>query len=223
MTLSDLISVFSAGLNISTMAGDAVLWRSLTWMKQAVARAPPGGLRGPGNQRTADFHHAAGSARVSGAEGLGLGLGLGVWQPDRVSETGSTDAFGVRLCLCHLVNTTTNSDRGREAGGAGMWDLCKSLCVISKSNNHLNDEFFWHIQCTQMVLTATKSLQWKADCATWGDAVKQKQTKKQIALVPLVAPVSMKQKGKQDMEGKKGKSKVHKIQNEVRKLLLLPK
>ncbi|XP_070777134.1 atypical kinase COQ8A, mitochondrial isoform X2 [Enoplosus armatus] len=33
------------------MTGDTVVWRGLTWMKQAAGRAPPGGLRGTGNQR----------------------------------------------------------------------------------------------------------------------------------------------------------------------------
>lgn len=45
------------------MAGDAVVWRGLTWVKQAAGRAPPGGLRGSGTQRLVNFHHAAGSAR----------------------------------------------------------------------------------------------------------------------------------------------------------------
>ncbi|XP_070777133.1 atypical kinase COQ8A, mitochondrial isoform X1 [Enoplosus armatus] len=45
------------------MTGDTVVWRGLTWMKQAAGRAPPGGLRGTGNQRLVNFHHATGSAR----------------------------------------------------------------------------------------------------------------------------------------------------------------
>ncbi|XP_037652096.1 atypical kinase COQ8A, mitochondrial [Sebastes umbrosus] len=46
------------------MTGDTVVWRGLTWMKQAASRATPGGLHGTGNQRLGNFfHHAAGSAR----------------------------------------------------------------------------------------------------------------------------------------------------------------
>ncbi|XP_075963820.1 atypical kinase COQ8A, mitochondrial [Anarhichas minor] len=45
------------------MTGDMVVWRGLTWMKQAACRASPGGLHGTGNQRLVNFHHAAGSAR----------------------------------------------------------------------------------------------------------------------------------------------------------------
>ncbi|XP_044022675.1 atypical kinase COQ8A, mitochondrial isoform X2 [Siniperca chuatsi] len=47
--------------NNNSMTGDAVVWRGLTWMKQAASRAPPGGLHG--NQRLVNFHHATGSAR----------------------------------------------------------------------------------------------------------------------------------------------------------------
>lgn len=54
-----------AGLNISTMTGDTVVWRGLTRIKQAASRAPPGNLHGPRNQRLLNFHHTAGSARVS--------------------------------------------------------------------------------------------------------------------------------------------------------------
>ncbi|XP_044022678.1 atypical kinase COQ8A, mitochondrial isoform X5 [Siniperca chuatsi] len=36
------------------MTGDAVVWRGLTWMKQAASRAPPGGLHG--NQRLETFN-----------------------------------------------------------------------------------------------------------------------------------------------------------------------
>lgn len=39
------------------MTGDAVVWRGLSWMKQAASTAPHGG------QRLVNFHHAAGSAR----------------------------------------------------------------------------------------------------------------------------------------------------------------
>nr|XP_019953407.1 PREDICTED: atypical kinase COQ8A, mitochondrial-like [Paralichthys olivaceus] len=45
------------------MTGDAVVWRGLTWVKQAACRAPPGALTSPGSQRPASLHHAAGSAR----------------------------------------------------------------------------------------------------------------------------------------------------------------
>ncbi|XP_076604886.1 atypical kinase COQ8A, mitochondrial [Chaetodon auriga] len=45
------------------MTGDTVVWRGLTWMKQAARRAPAGGPRGTGNQRLVNFHGAAGSAR----------------------------------------------------------------------------------------------------------------------------------------------------------------
>ncbi|XP_068577950.1 atypical kinase COQ8A, mitochondrial isoform X2 [Cebidichthys violaceus] len=45
------------------MTGDMVVWRGLTWMKQAACRASPGRLHGTGNQRLVNFHHAAGSAR----------------------------------------------------------------------------------------------------------------------------------------------------------------
>ncbi|KAM6917196.1 atypical kinase COQ8A, mitochondrial [Lycodopsis pacificus] len=45
------------------MTGDMVVWRGLTWMKQAACRASPGGLHGTGNQRLVNVHHAAGSAR----------------------------------------------------------------------------------------------------------------------------------------------------------------
>ncbi|XP_070834599.1 atypical kinase COQ8A, mitochondrial [Chaetodon trifascialis] len=45
------------------MTGDTVVWRGLTWMKQAARRAPAGGPHGTGNQRLVNFHHAAGSAR----------------------------------------------------------------------------------------------------------------------------------------------------------------
>ncbi|XP_035529647.1 atypical kinase COQ8A, mitochondrial isoform X2 [Morone saxatilis] len=45
------------------MTGDTVVWRGLTWMKQAASRGPPGSLHGTGNQRLVNFHHAAGSAR----------------------------------------------------------------------------------------------------------------------------------------------------------------
>ncbi|XP_040916111.1 atypical kinase COQ8A, mitochondrial isoform X2 [Toxotes jaculatrix] len=45
------------------MTGDTVVWRGLTWMKQAAGRATPGGLPRTGNQRLVNFHHAAGSAR----------------------------------------------------------------------------------------------------------------------------------------------------------------
>ncbi|XP_038585126.1 atypical kinase COQ8A, mitochondrial-like isoform X2 [Micropterus salmoides] len=45
------------------MTGDMVVWRGLTWVKQAASRAPPGGLHGTGNQRLVNFHHATGSAR----------------------------------------------------------------------------------------------------------------------------------------------------------------
>lgn len=47
------------------MTGDTVVWRGLTWMKQAASKAPPGGLHCTGNQRLVNFHHSAGSARVS--------------------------------------------------------------------------------------------------------------------------------------------------------------
>ncbi|XP_054470035.1 atypical kinase COQ8A, mitochondrial isoform X2 [Anoplopoma fimbria] len=46
------------------MTGDTVVWRGLTWMKQAACRGSPGGLRGSWNQRLVNFHHAAGSART---------------------------------------------------------------------------------------------------------------------------------------------------------------
>ncbi|KAM3594383.1 uncharacterized protein V6R79_006882 [Siganus canaliculatus] len=45
------------------MTGDTVVWRGLTWVRQAASRAPPGGLHGAGNQRLVHFHHAARSAR----------------------------------------------------------------------------------------------------------------------------------------------------------------
>ncbi|XP_031165645.1 atypical kinase COQ8A, mitochondrial [Sander lucioperca] len=45
------------------MTGDTVVWRGLTWMKQAASKAPPGGLHCTGNQRLVNFHHSAGSAR----------------------------------------------------------------------------------------------------------------------------------------------------------------
>uniref|UniRef100_A0A8D3CEE2 Atypical kinase COQ8A, mitochondrial n=1 Tax=Scophthalmus maximus TaxID=52904 RepID=A0A8D3CEE2_SCOMX len=46
------------------MTGDAVVWRGLTWMKQAAGRAPPpGGLPATGNHRLhGNFHHAAAAA-----------------------------------------------------------------------------------------------------------------------------------------------------------------
>lgn len=47
------------------MTGDMVVWRGLTWVKQAAGRAPPGALQCTGNHRLVNFHHAAGSARVS--------------------------------------------------------------------------------------------------------------------------------------------------------------
>lgn len=40
-----------------------VVWRGLTWVKQAASRAPPGALQCTGNHRLVNFHHAAGSAR----------------------------------------------------------------------------------------------------------------------------------------------------------------
>ncbi|XP_044022676.1 atypical kinase COQ8A, mitochondrial isoform X3 [Siniperca chuatsi] len=40
--------------NNNSMTGDAVVWRGLTWMKQAASRAPPGGLHG--NQRLETFN-----------------------------------------------------------------------------------------------------------------------------------------------------------------------
>ncbi|KAM8737828.1 atypical kinase COQ8A, mitochondrial [Acanthopagrus schlegelii] len=45
------------------MTGDTVVWRGLTWVKQAASRAPPGALQCTGNHRLVSFHHAAGSAR----------------------------------------------------------------------------------------------------------------------------------------------------------------
>ncbi|XP_070698514.1 atypical kinase COQ8A, mitochondrial [Pempheris klunzingeri] len=45
------------------MTGDAVVWRGLTWVKQAASRAPPGGLQGAGHQRPVSLHHSAASAR----------------------------------------------------------------------------------------------------------------------------------------------------------------
>uniref|UniRef100_A0A671WCC3 Atypical kinase COQ8A, mitochondrial n=1 Tax=Sparus aurata TaxID=8175 RepID=A0A671WCC3_SPAAU len=45
------------------MTGDTVVWRGLTWVKQAASRAPPGALQCTGNHRLVNFHHAAGSAR----------------------------------------------------------------------------------------------------------------------------------------------------------------
>lgn len=56
--------VFSAGLTISTMAGDVVVWRGLSWVKQVVCRAQ-GSLHKAATQRLVNFHHAAGPARVS--------------------------------------------------------------------------------------------------------------------------------------------------------------
>ena len=64
------------------MTGDTVVWRGLTWLKQAAGRAPPGGLHGTRNQRLVNFHHAAGSARVSKSR---LGCHTTV-EPDRVSQ-----------------------------------------------------------------------------------------------------------------------------------------
>ncbi|XP_011618196.1 atypical kinase COQ8A, mitochondrial isoform X3 [Takifugu rubripes] len=51
------------GLNISTMTGDVVVRRGLSWMKQVACRAPQEGLHKPTRQRLVNFHHAAGSAR----------------------------------------------------------------------------------------------------------------------------------------------------------------
>ncbi|XP_008289442.1 chaperone activity of bc1 complex-like, mitochondrial [Stegastes partitus] len=45
------------------MTGDLVVFRGLTWVKQAASRAPPGGLTGTGNHRLVNFHHSARSAR----------------------------------------------------------------------------------------------------------------------------------------------------------------
>uniref|UniRef100_UPI0037E80540 atypical kinase COQ8A, mitochondrial n=1 Tax=Semicossyphus pulcher TaxID=241346 RepID=UPI0037E80540 len=45
------------------MTGDAVVWRGLTWMKQAASRVPPSGLHSTGNQRVVNFHHATGPER----------------------------------------------------------------------------------------------------------------------------------------------------------------
>ncbi|XP_039992483.1 atypical kinase COQ8A, mitochondrial [Xiphias gladius] len=45
------------------MTGDTVVWRGMTWMRQAASRATPGGLPGTGSQRLVNFRHAAGSAR----------------------------------------------------------------------------------------------------------------------------------------------------------------
>lgn len=56
--------VFPAGLNISTMPGDVVVWRGLSWVRQVACRAQQGGLNQPGVQRLVHFHQAAGSARV---------------------------------------------------------------------------------------------------------------------------------------------------------------
>ncbi|KAG7229124.1 hypothetical protein INR49_013066 [Caranx melampygus] len=41
------------------MTGDTVVWRGLTWVRQAASRATPGAA----NQRLVNFHHAAQSAR----------------------------------------------------------------------------------------------------------------------------------------------------------------
>ncbi|KAM6968638.1 LOW QUALITY PROTEIN: atypical kinase COQ8A, mitochondrial [Tautogolabrus adspersus] len=48
-------------LNNTTMTSDMVVWRGLTWMKQAASRVPPGSLNG--NQRVLNFHHASGQER----------------------------------------------------------------------------------------------------------------------------------------------------------------
>ncbi|XP_071353575.1 atypical kinase COQ8A, mitochondrial isoform X2 [Trachinotus anak] len=45
------------------MTGDTVVWRGLTWVKQAASRATAGGLPSTTNQRLVNIHHAAGSAR----------------------------------------------------------------------------------------------------------------------------------------------------------------
>ncbi|XP_023141271.2 atypical kinase COQ8A, mitochondrial [Amphiprion ocellaris] len=45
------------------MTGDLVVFRGLTWVKQAASRTPPGGLTGTRNHRLVNFHHSAGSAR----------------------------------------------------------------------------------------------------------------------------------------------------------------
>ncbi|XP_020483452.1 atypical kinase COQ8A, mitochondrial [Labrus bergylta] len=43
------------------MTSDIVVWRGLTWMKQAASRVPPSSLNG--NQRVLNFHHASGPER----------------------------------------------------------------------------------------------------------------------------------------------------------------
>ncbi|KAF3700922.1 Atypical kinase COQ8A, mitochondrial [Channa argus] len=48
-----------------TMTGDAVVWRGLTWIKQAASRAPSCSLPGAGNQRVVNYHRTTGSAKVS--------------------------------------------------------------------------------------------------------------------------------------------------------------
>uniref|UniRef100_A0A3P8SSE0 Atypical kinase COQ8A, mitochondrial n=1 Tax=Amphiprion percula TaxID=161767 RepID=A0A3P8SSE0_AMPPE len=46
---------------VGIMTGDLVVFRGLTWVKQAASRTPPGGLTGTGNHRLVNFHHSAGS------------------------------------------------------------------------------------------------------------------------------------------------------------------
>lgn len=96
------------------MTGDMVVWRGLTWVKQAASRAPPGGLHGTGNQRLVNFHHATGSARVSKSAVI---LPAAEW--GRVSPTCNPDTFSVCFCHHHLIN---KSDQSCEEDDDGIED-----------------------------------------------------------------------------------------------------
>uniref|UniRef100_G3PD22 Atypical kinase COQ8A, mitochondrial n=1 Tax=Gasterosteus aculeatus TaxID=69293 RepID=G3PD22_GASAC len=88
------------------MAGDMLVWRGLTWMKQVACRASPSGLRGPGYQRLVNFHHPAGSAKDKSVV-------LFSYNPHKVNK----ETFNRPQDVCVLRSTAVQRYRCSATGG----------------------------------------------------------------------------------------------------------
>ncbi|KAI3367155.1 hypothetical protein L3Q82_008212 [Scortum barcoo] len=116
-------STTNHGLDITnSMTGDTVVWKGLTWVRQAAMRAPQGGLHAAGNQRLVNFHHSAGSARETFNKQHGVCVHRAMAaQCRRYSTLGA----GFSTCFVGSVNGGQESCGGRA--GSKDWNYRVSI------------------------------------------------------------------------------------------------
>ncbi|XP_074548290.1 atypical kinase COQ8A, mitochondrial [Halichoeres trimaculatus] len=120
------------------MTGDAVVWRGLTWMRQAASRVPPGALNGTGNQRVANLHHATGPARETFNKQQSICVGATAAQIHRYSTLGACFS----TCLTGSVNggqstckVGTNTKRLKYHRGWSSQLFCGHTRLFNQDNS----------------------------------------------------------------------------------------